>query len=64
VSDQGIVVVTHDDEPLIRDIDPELLRAEEMADGPGGQGEKDWREPSLFADTDGSGPARGSGQTD
>jgi glucose-1-phosphate adenylyltransferase len=64
VSDQGIVVVTQDDEPLIREIDAEALLAEERADGPGGQGGEDWREPGLVEDTDDSGEAPGSGRFD
>jgi glucose-1-phosphate adenylyltransferase len=67
VSDQGIVVVTQDDEPLIREIDPEALLAEERADSPGGQGGEDgqdWREPGLVEDTDGSGSVPGSGRSD
>jgi glucose-1-phosphate adenylyltransferase len=64
VSDLGIVVVTQDDEPLVREIDPEALLAEERADGPGGQGGEDWREPGQVEDTDDSGEAPGSGRFD
>jgi hypothetical protein len=58
------VVVTQDDEPLVREIDPEALLAEERADGPGGQGGEDWREPGQVEDTDDSGEAPGSGRFD
>ena len=64
VSEQGIVVVTHDDEPLIGEIDPDALEAEARADGPGTQGAEDWREAGLVEDTDESGRAPGSGRSD
>ena len=65
VSDQGIVVVTHDDEPLIRDIEPEALAAEERSDdGRGTQDAEDWRDAAPVEDTGFSGPAPGSGRSD
>ncbi len=64
VSDQGIVVVTHDDEPLVREIDPDALKVEARADGPGAQGAEDWRETGPVEDTDDSGQAPGSGRSD
>ena len=63
VSDQGVVVVTRDDDPVIREIDPEALRAEEQADGRGGPGQEDWRETGLVEDTDCSGPAPNAGRS-
>ncbi len=63
VSDQGVVVVTRDDDPVIREIDPETLRAEEQADGRGGPGQEDWRETGLVEDTDCSGPAPNAGRS-
>ncbi len=65
VSDQGIVVVTHDDEPLIRGIEPEALAAEEGADnGRSPEESEDWRDTAPVDDTDFPGPPPGSDRSD
>ncbi len=63
VSDQGVVVVTHDDEPVVREIEPEALRAEDRADGRGTPGPEDWHETGQVEDTDCSGRVPRSGRS-
>jgi glucose-1-phosphate adenylyltransferase len=41
VSEQGVVVVTRDDEPAIREVEPDALRAEAEADGRGASDPQD-----------------------